>query len=283
LSRTGLKQFFQQQPQQQPQQQNGMVAHGHLATVGLINLPIQGVSSLAAILASPTQPPSKEHLQEDQLLIEQSAQASNLQQQETSLDQDQLFPLQHLSLHSSGGATLGSGGPQRTQSSLKRRLTKDKLSKHDREEVWPPDVETVFYEGKLASQYSFFLTTLRKNHSPTCSLPHALFNTLYSCIEALEVIPKLGRRKVLVDGKPCGRNELIADYIYKRTNKIRTRKQVSSHIQVLKNTRKSDAACKLIDICFRLISYGRLRTKLFYSSVHFLHHLNRHSHEAADG
>ncbi|KAK3840939.1 MAG: TEA/ATTS domain family-domain-containing protein [Linnemannia gamsii] len=84
-------------------------------------------------------------------------------------------------------------------------MTKDKLSKHDREEVWPPDVETVFYE-------------------------------------ALEVIPKLGRRKVLVDGKPCGRNELIADYIYKRTNKIRTRKQVSSHIQVLKNTRKSDAA-----------------------------------------
>ncbi|KAF9166173.1 hypothetical protein BGX20_000307 [Mortierella sp. AD010] len=96
-------------------------------------------------------------------------------------------------------------GPQRTQSSLKRRLTKDKLSKNDREEVWPTDVEKIFYE-------------------------------------ALEVIPKLGRRKVLVDGKPCGRNELIADYIYKRTNKIRTRKQVSSHIQVLKNTRKSDTA-----------------------------------------
>ncbi|KAK5809745.1 TEA/ATTS domain family-domain-containing protein [Linnemannia elongata] len=137
--------------------------------------------------------------------MEESSHATQLQQQESSLDHDQLFPLQHLSLHSNGGATLGSGGPQRTQSSLKRRLTKDKLSKHDREEVWPPDVEAVFYE-------------------------------------ALEVIPKLGRRKVLVDGKPCGRNELIADYIFKRTNKIRTRKQVSSHIQVLKNTRKSDAA-----------------------------------------
>ncbi|KAF9321858.1 hypothetical protein BG006_002558, partial [Podila minutissima] len=88
---------------------------------------------------------------------------------------------------------------------LKRRLTKDKMAKNDREEVWPSDVEKIFYE-------------------------------------ALEVIPKLGRRKVLVDGKPCGRNELIADYIYKRTAKIRTRKQVSSHIQVLKNTRKSDTA-----------------------------------------
>ncbi|KAF9925016.1 hypothetical protein BGZ67_008937 [Mortierella alpina] len=100
---------------------------------------------------------------------------------------------------------LGTTGPQRTQSILKRRLMKDKLCKNDREEVWPADVEKVFYD-------------------------------------ALEVIPKLGRRKVLVDGKPCGRNELIADYIYKRTNKVRTRKQVSSHIQVLKNTRKGDVA-----------------------------------------
>ncbi|KAI9477954.1 MAG: TEA/ATTS domain family-domain-containing protein [Benjaminiella poitrasii] len=76
--------------------------------------------------------------------------------------------------------------------------------KDKEEQVWPPDVEAAF-------------------------------------IEALESIPKLGRRKILVNGKPCGRNELISDYIFRKTSKIRTRKQVSSHIQVLKNTRKGDA------------------------------------------
>ncbi|CEP12160.1 hypothetical protein [Parasitella parasitica] len=77
-------------------------------------------------------------------------------------------------------------------------------NKDKEEQVWPPDVESAF-------------------------------------IEALESIPKLGRRKILVNGKPCGRNELISDFIYRKTCKVRTRKQVSSHIQVLKNTRKGDS------------------------------------------
>ncbi|KAF2107610.1 TEA/ATTS domain family-domain-containing protein [Lophiotrema nucula] len=47
--------------------------------------------------------------------------------------------------------------------------------------------------------------------------------------------PPMGRRKLMHDGSLRGRNELVADSIYKETSLPRTRKQVSSHIQVLKN------------------------------------------------
>lgn len=51
---------------------------------------------------------------------------------------------------------------------------------------------------------------------------------------AMVKYPPMGRRKLLHKGKQRGRNELVADHIQERTGHERSRKQVSSHIQVLK-------------------------------------------------
>lgn len=65
--------------------------------------------------------------------------------------------------------------------------------------------------------------------------------------EALEIIPKKGLHKIKISGRSCGRNELISDYILSQTGKLRSRKQVSSHIQVIKNLHKERDLLDLIE------------------------------------
>jgi len=100
------------------------------------------------------------------------------------------------------------------------------------EQKWPEHVEVCLQHGM--------------------NLPSALHEMPchVNCLQALRIIRCLGRKKEIredFNGAPGGRNELIQDYILKWTGQFRTRKQVSSHLQVLKGLLGDIPECGLLE------------------------------------
>lgn len=62
-------------------------------------------------------------------------------------------------------------------------------------------------------------------------------------LEAIRAVPPVGRKKKHMDGRLWGRNEEISKMIKLWTGVDRDRKQVSSHIQVLKGFMGDNPEC----------------------------------------
>lgn len=104
--------------------------------------------------------------------------------------------------------------------------------KPQEEQVWTGELESVFQLGWFGGI--------------SCTTPYT------HCTTALRKIPNLGRKKTPCDPQQCGgiatkprgRNEHISHFISRRTGVERKRKQISSHIQVLKGFQRDNDRCK---------------------------------------
>lgn len=144
---------------------------------------------------------------------------------------------QRVEAPTSSRETSSTGGPPRKRSYLQSQKYLEYRSRprrdtgKDGEPVWSDALEDAFQRGMLDT-----ISTL--SFLGQWSIAFLLMRT------ALEENPPMGRRKWSERGKSYGRNELIAEWIYRATGKKRTRKQVSSHLQVLDGFLKGDPECE---------------------------------------
>ncbi|CCK72316.1 Tec1p KNAG_0J02360 [Huiozyma naganishii CBS 8797] len=85
-------------------------------------------------------------------------------------------------------------------------------------------------DGRIADGKNGTICVLKDTYDKWSSEVENIF------VDSLRVILKNGTSKIKINERNYGRNELISLYILYHTNEFRTKKQISSHIQVWKKT-----------------------------------------------
>ncbi|XPT02622.1 hypothetical protein M3J09_011734 [Ascochyta lentis] len=167
-------------------------------------------------------------------------------------------------------------GVERSEKQIKREITRlyhllqrsDKYQKYrEKQPVLTPRefIEREAREAKMKVE--------KDNKSPEKSVwPEFLEHAFW---RALIRWPPMGRKKFMLDGALRGRNELIQDSIYKDTGIRRDRKQVSSHLQVLKQHLK-DQPGVLVYMATKDEDKKRHRGREAANSYHLSHLGGRH-------